>query len=319
MGKMKWYATMEDNLQQPILRKNTTQNRQRRQNALGHWIDNQQDPVTIRSLFRQIVWRLRRHWLAFLFQANRFTLGAFRERTALKLGTILGMGYFLLFSEQKTDFFLPGQLSESMQLGPVKTAIEDSDMPTSGRSLEWKVTNEPTSGTSVEPALPKLKKSSNGAAPISAKQMGGDLTNQYIRRFSKTAVQEMHKFGIPASISLAQGLVESRYGTSTLAVRNNNHFGMKCFSKKCRNGHCSNFGDDHHKDFFRIFKTPWDSWRAHSLMLANGRYTRLKKFGKNYRQWAHGLENLGYATDRSYAEKLIGVIERYNLQQFDRK
>ncbi len=148
--------------------------------------------------------------------------------------------------------------------------------------------------------------------------MKGGQTDEYIRRFAKTAVQEMHKFGIPASISLAQGLVESRYGTSTLAVRNNNHFGMKCFSKKCRDGHCSNFGDDHHKDFFRIYKTPWDSWRAHSLMLANGRYARLKKFGKNYRKWAQGLENLGYATDRSYAEKLIGVIERYDLHRFDR-
>jgi flagellum-specific peptidoglycan hydrolase FlgJ len=219
MGKMKWYATMEDNLQQPVLRKNTTQNRQRRQSALGHWIDNQPDQISLRNLIRHLIWRLRRHWLAFLFQANKYTLGAFRERAVLKLGTVVGLGYFLLFTDQRSDFFLPGQLSESMQLGPVETTLEDTDGPTAGRSLDWKVTAAPTVGTFKEPALPKLKNSGNDAAPISARQMKGDKTGQYISRFSKTAVQEMHKFGIPASISLAQGLVESRwpYGTTIIS------------------------------------------------------------------------------------------------------
>jgi hypothetical protein len=118
-------------------------------------------------------------------------------------------------------------------------------------------------------------------------------------------------------ISLAQGLIESRAGNSKLAKQNKNHFGIKCFSKKCVKGHCSNHCDDHHKDFFRIFKSSWESWRAHSVMISSGRYASLKKNGRDYKKWAHGLKRLGYATDRTYAEKLIGIIERYKLNRYD--
>lgn len=139
----------------------------------------------------------------------------------------------------------------------------------------------------------------------------------YIKRFGPTAVAEMQKYGVPASISLAQGLVESRAGTSKLAIGNNNHFGIKCFSRRCPKGHCTNATDDTHKDFFRKFATPWESWRAHSKMISTGRYARLKKYGRDYRKWAYGLKSLGYATDRAYAQKLIGIIERYHLDQYD--
>lgn len=163
----------------------------------------------------------------------------------------------------------------------------------------------------------KLVGHKNENAPLAVYELRSEGTRAYIERFSKIAIAEMQKYGIPASISLAQGLVESRYGTSKLAVQNNNHFGIKCFSKKCRPGHCSNFFDDHHKDFFRKFGSPWESWRAHSQMLASGRYARLKKHGRDYRKWAQGLKQLGYATDRKYAEKLIGVIEKYDLHKYD--
>ena len=157
----------------------------------------------------------------------------------------------------------------------------------------------------------------NEAAPISVRQITKAMAEDYIGRYSKVAIEEMRQFGIPASISLAQGLVESRAGDSKLSRQNNNHFGIKCFSRRCSKGHCTNFTDDTHKDFFRKFKSPWESWRAHSQMLASGRYTSLKKHGKDYRKWAHGLKSLGYATDRTYAEKLIGVIEQFNLSRFD--
>ena len=137
-------------------------------------------------------------------------------------------------------------------------------------------------------------------------------------RFKKVAIDEMGKYGIPASISLAQGLIESRAGTSKLAVENNNHFGIKCFSRNCKKGHCTNFTDDTHKDFFRKFKTPWESWHAHSQLLASGRYAKLRRYGRDYRKWAYGLKAIGYATDRTYAEKLIGIIERYDLHKYDR-
>ena len=158
----------------------------------------------------------------------------------------------------------------------------------------------------------------NAAAPVSASQLREKETLDYIEKYHKIAIAEMEKFGIPASIGLAQGLVESRAGLSKLARNNNNHFGMKCFSKKCPKGHCSNMTDDHHKDFFRKYKSGWESWRAHSQLLAGGHYSRLKKYGRDYQQWAYGLKALGYATDRTYAEKLIGMIEKYDLDRFDK-
>ena len=142
---------------------------------------------------------------------------------------------------------------------------------------------------------------------------------QYIKRFAKVAQAEMEKFNIPASITLAQGLLESNVGESRLATQNNNHFGMKCFSKSCKKGHCSNFTDDSHKDFFRMYKSAWDSYRAHSKMLGGKRYRKLKNLGtKDYKGWAKGLKTAGYATDKRYAEKLINLIEELELWRFDR-
>lgn len=144
--------------------------------------------------------------------------------------------------------------------------------------------------------------------------------NAYIRRFAKVAQAEREKFGIPASIKLAQGLLESDAGNSPLAQDNNNHFGIKCFSRNCHKGHCSNFQDDSHKDFFRIYQSAWESFRAHSLMLSrNERYRPLFSLpAGDYRAWARGLSEAGYATDPEYADKVVGLIEELNLQRFDR-
>ncbi len=142
----------------------------------------------------------------------------------------------------------------------------------------------------------------------------------YVERFAEVAQTEMHKFGIPASITLAQGLLETQTGESPLASKFNNHFGIKCFSRSCKKGHCSNFTDDSHKDFFRIYDTAWESYRAHSLLLKNSeRYQQLFELpADDYKAWAKGLKKAGYATDRQYADKLIGLIEALHLQQFDR-
>lgn len=140
----------------------------------------------------------------------------------------------------------------------------------------------------------------------------------YVNKFKATAIAEMQKFGIPASITLAQGLLESDAGFSTLAKRNRNHFGMKCFSRSCAKGHCSNHTDDSHKDFFRKYKSNWESYRAHSKLLQKKRYKSLHSFGtKDYKSWAHGLKKAGYATDKRYAEKLIKIIEEMKLWQYD--
>ena len=140
----------------------------------------------------------------------------------------------------------------------------------------------------------------------------------YIQRFKKVALAEADKYGIPASITLAQGLLESNVGESRLATRNNNHFGIKCFSRSCRKGHCSNFTDDSHKDFFRKYNSAWESYRAHSKMLNGKRYQHLQQLKKtDYKAWARGLKKAGYATDKRYADKLINLIEELDLHQFD--
>ena len=155
-------------------------------------------------------------------------------------------------------------------------------------------------------------------ATTSKKELTAEQQKQmvYVQRFAKVAKNEMHQFGILASIKLAQGLLESQAGNSPLATKNKNHFGIKCFSKSCKKGHCRNFSDDSHKDFFRIYSTDWDSYRAHSLFLQGKRYQHLQT-SKDYKEWAYGLQKAGYATDSQYARKLIRLIEELGLERYD--
>lgn len=157
----------------------------------------------------------------------------------------------------------------------------------------------------------------NDLSPAAPEDLRESQVRSYIEHFSNTAVAEMDQFGIPASISMAQAIIESRSGTSVLAVKNNNHFGIKCFSRSCPEGHCSNFTDDHHKDFFRKYGGAMDSWREHSHFLMKNSYRKLLKFGKDYRAWARGLREYGYATDATYDKKLISIIEKYELSRLD--
>ncbi|MGB3547215.1 MAG: glucosaminidase domain-containing protein [Saprospiraceae bacterium] len=140
----------------------------------------------------------------------------------------------------------------------------------------------------------------------------------YVRTYAPMAVKEMYQHGIPASVTLAQGLLESNVGKSRLATNNNNHFGIKCFSKSCKKGHCSNFSDDTHKDFFLVYKDAGHSYRDHSRLLQKDRYAGLFKLEPDdYRAWSHGLRKAGYATDPRYADKLIGLIEALELDRYD--
>jgi len=157
----------------------------------------------------------------------------------------------------------------------------------------------------------------NPYAPVGPATLKDKRTIEFIKKFAPTAKAEMKQYGIPASIKMAQALIESNAGKSRLAKGNNNHFGIKCFSRNCKKGHCTNATDDHHKDFFRKFGSAWESWRAHSTLLQGKRYQGLKKYGTNYKEWAHGLKKAGYATDKNYAKKLIGTIEKYQLYKLD--
>lgn len=140
----------------------------------------------------------------------------------------------------------------------------------------------------------------------------------YIEQYSPIAIKERKQHGIPASITLAQGLLESQAGESALAIKTNNHFGIKCFLTACPKGHCTNHPDDTHKDFFVRYESPEESYRAHSNFLKKDRYLPLYKLPVNdYRGWANGLARAGYATDPQYGQKLINIIEKYQLYQLD--
>jgi hypothetical protein len=140
---------------------------------------------------------------------------------------------------------------------------------------------------------------------------------RYLDAYAPIARREMADFGIPASITLAQGLLESNAGDSKLAVNSNNHFGIKCRSK-CLGCTCRNYGDDTRYDMFRVFTSVDESFREHSNLLNSKRYAKLKGHGTNYVKWAHGLQSCGYATDKKYGQKLITIIKNLALDKYDR-
>lgn len=143
------------------------------------------------------------------------------------------------------------------------------------------------------------------------------VCEDYVKRYAPVAIEEMRRFGIPASITLAQGLLESNAGDSRLSVESNNHFGIKCRSK-CRGCTCRNYTDDSVFDMFRVFDSPWQSFREHSKLLTSARYKHLQRLDiSDYKAWAHGLKKAGYATDKRYAQKLIKIIEELELYKYD--
>ncbi|MCX8532822.1 glucosaminidase domain-containing protein [Chryseobacterium luquanense] len=141
--------------------------------------------------------------------------------------------------------------------------------------------------------------------------------DQYIQKFAQYAVEEMEKYKIPASITLAQGLLETGGGQSRLAQEGKNHFGIKC--KEDWTGKTMKHTDDAPNECFRVYDDPKQSYEDHSIFLATRKYyTKLFDLDmKDYKAWAHGLKKAGYATNPRYASILIGKIERYKLYEFD--
>ena len=140
---------------------------------------------------------------------------------------------------------------------------------------------------------------------------------EYIERFKAIAIQEMNTYGIPASITLAQGLFESGSGNSELAKVANNHFGIKCGSQWVGQSYYKD--DDNVNDCFRVYNNPEDSFRDHSTFLKKKNYARLFELDKNdFEGWAKGLKACGYATNPKYPQLLLNIIYKYNLDQYDR-
>ena len=141
-------------------------------------------------------------------------------------------------------------------------------------------------------------------------------TLAYIDAFKAVAIEEMNAYGIPASITLAQGISESGSGNSSLAKYANNHFGIKCTSDW--KGKAYYKDDDKNNDCFRVYKDARESYKDHSEFLKRKRYSFLFELDKNdYKNWAHGLRTAGYATNPKYGDMLISIIEKYNLNQYD--
>ena len=143
-------------------------------------------------------------------------------------------------------------------------------------------------------------------------------TEKYIAKYSSIAIVEMDRYNIPASITLAQGILESGSGESRLATQGNNHFGIKCHDNW--HGETIIEDDDKQGECFRKYLSVANSYRDHSLFLTKrGRYSFLFEYKSgDYIRWARGLKEAGYATNPKYASLLINLIEKYNLDRFDR-
>lgn len=144
-----------------------------------------------------------------------------------------------------------------------------------------------------------------------------EMVLSYIEKYKPIAKNNMQQFGVPASIILAQALLESGSGTGGLCLMANNHFGIKC--KDDWKGPSIRYDDDAPQECFRKYTDPRDSFKDHSIFLKSRPwYAKLFKLNiKDYKAWANGLKKAGYATDPKYPQKLIGLIEKYKLYNID--
>ncbi len=161
------------------------------------------------------------------------------------------------------------------------------------------------------------KKENTISTPEAPPKTNFEQIQNYISIYNSIAVSEMEEYGIPASITLAQGILESSMGLGRLAKEGNNHFGIKCH--KNWKGKRIYHDDDRKGECFRVYKNPNQSFRDHSLFLTErSRYAFLFDFKSNdFKAWAKGLKKAGYATDSKYPQKLISLIERFDLDQYD--
>lgn len=168
-----------------------------------------------------------------------------------------------------------------------------------------------TSPTKSSPSNPETLEATSNV------RVTTDIVIDYIASYRDIAKLNMAQYGIPSSIILAQGILESGAGTGSLSSRANNHFGIKCHTGWT--GESVRHDDDSLQECFRKYKDPNESYRDHALFLTSrSRYASLFQLDKaDYKAWANGLRNAGYATDRKYPEKLISLIERYQLDRYD--
>lgn len=176
-------------------------------------------------------------------------------------------------------------------------------------------TTKPNTNAST-PTTTKTNSEVNLEATSNVKTYAEEIQS-YVNNFKDIAMNNMRVHGIPASITLAQGILESGAGKGKLAMSANNHFGIKCHTGWT--GDSVKHDDDAAQECFRKYEHPSESYRDHSLFLTSRtRYSNLFKLDKDdYKAWAKGLKAAGYATDVKYPDKLIGLIERFELFKYD--
>jgi len=193
------------------------------------------------------------------------------------------------------------QTSRSGKYNPQPTVVikksEDNNARTSSNSNN-------TSKTEILEATTRVKVTT-------------EIVLAYISQYKDIAKNNMKQFGIPSSICLGQGILESGAGTGPLSSLANNHFGIKCHQDWA--GPSVKYDDDSAQECFRKYDQAGESYNDHALFLKGRKwYNPLFKLDKaDYKSWAKGLKAAGYATDPKYSEKLIAIIERYHLDQYD--
>lgn len=204
-------------------------------------------------------------------------------------------------------FLLIGTL---ISCGSSKPTIQTTKKP-----VGWKYSKPIQNGGSGSNSSGGKTTSQSSSKPLST----NEVTNAYIAQYSGVAMGNMKTYGIPASIILAQGILESGAGQSDLAMNANNHFGIKCHSDWT--GDKVYKDDDSANECFRKYNQASESYKDHAMVLTGKkRYANLFALRKgDYKGWAKGLKEAGYATDPKYPEKLISYIESYNLDQYDSK
>ncbi|TVZ56774.1 flagellum-specific peptidoglycan hydrolase FlgJ [Lutibacter sp. Hel_I_33_5] len=190
-----------------------------------------------------------------------------------------------------------------------------------GCGASKKITKPKKTVVSVEPKpvkLPSVKQQKHIKKLTNKNPRLNKNTLNYIKKYASLAVHEMHLYKIPASITLAQGVLESGSGRGQLASKSNNHFGIKCHTTW--QGARVYYDDDAKGECFRKYQYVATSYRDHSKFLsARKRYAFLFNFSrKDYKSWARGLKKAGYATDKKYPKKLIKIIKDYKLYEFDK-
>ncbi len=230
--------------------------------------------INLGWIFSKLLSGLSRIFVALKHKLYQMTLGHFE---GIRLPWLkIGVAAFFVFLLAKKDF----QFSVNMR-APMRTASTEQAEAT-GVALRQN-TMSLGQGMLLQ-----------GSAPSQLSELDPDAVKAYIKRFSRVAIAEMQKYGIPASVNMGQAILESRAGTSNMVREENNHFGRPLSGKS--------------------YASAWENWRTHSLTLKSS-FPEAFENGNSYKKWAKALK--AYSQDRNYAEKLLNVIDTYQLYLLD--